>query len=456
MLPPSADPSIDDEPIYNVHAVAQQTGLSAATLRAWERRYGFPAPQRTASGYRLYSSRDIQLLHWLKGQVDGGLAISQAVALLSALRAGGRDPVGSGGHAPAAPLLAPAQNDDELIARLYDAACRFDEPAFEGLLNHAFAVHSVEDASLNVITPLMQRVGAGWQANELSVQAEHFASNLVRQRVITLLHAAPPPRRSGDRAARLAAACAPGEWHELGLLMITLFLRRDGWPVTYLGQNVPVERIIDTVREIRPGVVLLSAATLLHAAGVLDAAEALAELPPAERPHLLYGGRVFNALPALRARIPGTFAGADALAAGPLIASVAAALHTQTPSATAPAPATALAALRALRRHEDQLVATTVERVLRAPDGRQPPQVSIATRYLLAALVSALRFAQPDALVDLARWVGNTLPGYGVAHADMQDHVQIFGQVVAGLLPRAESDIVQRYLSTLAAALLRP
>ena len=84
--------SLSGEPIYNVRAVAQQTGLSAATLRAWERRYGFPTPQRTASGYRLYSARDIQLLRWLKAQLEGGMATSQAVALLHGLQAAGQEP----------------------------------------------------------------------------------------------------------------------------------------------------------------------------------------------------------------------------------------------------------------------------------------------------------------------------------------------------------------------------
>ena len=71
-----------DDPIYNVKAIALQSGVKASTLRAWERRYGVPKPDRTGSGYRLYSSRDIATIRWLKAQIESGMSISQAVSLL--------------------------------------------------------------------------------------------------------------------------------------------------------------------------------------------------------------------------------------------------------------------------------------------------------------------------------------------------------------------------------------
>ncbi len=73
---------MDNEPVYNMKAVVEATGISAATLRAWERRYGAFSPGRTESGYRLYSARDIAVLRWLKGRVDEGMSISQAISLL--------------------------------------------------------------------------------------------------------------------------------------------------------------------------------------------------------------------------------------------------------------------------------------------------------------------------------------------------------------------------------------
>ncbi len=73
----------DTQPIYNIKAVVEATGLPAATLRAWERRYRALAPSRTESGYRLYSASDIATLHWLKARIGEGLSISQALTLLN-------------------------------------------------------------------------------------------------------------------------------------------------------------------------------------------------------------------------------------------------------------------------------------------------------------------------------------------------------------------------------------
>src|SRR5450759_5688577 len=70
-----------DAPMFNTKAVAQQTGIAAPTLRAWERRYDLLSPERAGNDYRLYSERDIVLIRWLKERVDSGMSISQAIAL---------------------------------------------------------------------------------------------------------------------------------------------------------------------------------------------------------------------------------------------------------------------------------------------------------------------------------------------------------------------------------------
>ena len=75
-------------PLYNIKAVVQATDISPSTLRAWERRYHMCQPERSESGYRLYSDRDIAVIRWLKVQVDAGMSISHAVAWLQSLTAG--------------------------------------------------------------------------------------------------------------------------------------------------------------------------------------------------------------------------------------------------------------------------------------------------------------------------------------------------------------------------------
>src|SRR3954462_9572650 len=85
----NASPTV---PMYNLKAVVQETGLKPDTLRAWERRYGLPDPQRRESGHRLYSQNDINMLKWLSTRQDEGMSISRAVELWRSLQAAQGNP----------------------------------------------------------------------------------------------------------------------------------------------------------------------------------------------------------------------------------------------------------------------------------------------------------------------------------------------------------------------------
>src|SRR5574342_731525 len=96
---------ISNTPAYNLKVVLKETGLPADTLRAWERRYGLPVPQRTPGGHRLYSERDIHTIKWLMARQAEGLSISRAVGLWNEQLASGSDPLA--GLSPAG--LSPVQ-----------------------------------------------------------------------------------------------------------------------------------------------------------------------------------------------------------------------------------------------------------------------------------------------------------------------------------------------------------
>ena len=83
----------NETPTFNLKAVVQETGLKPDTLRAWERRYGMPEPERTSGGHRIYSQEDINILKWLLERQDEGMSISRAVDMLRRLRAEGKTPV---------------------------------------------------------------------------------------------------------------------------------------------------------------------------------------------------------------------------------------------------------------------------------------------------------------------------------------------------------------------------
>lgn len=106
-------------------------------------------------------------------------------------------------------------------------------------------------------------------------------------------------------------ACAPSEQHDLGALMLSVFLVRHGWQVIYLGTEVPIRDLIDTVRQLQPDLVAVAASTVEAATQLLEAGRAIVAMPP-PTPHFGYGGRAFNLNPMLVQRMPGTFLGRDA------------------------------------------------------------------------------------------------------------------------------------------------
>lgn len=285
------------DPIFNVKAVVHQTGVSAATLRAWERRYGVPSPPRTESGYRLYSARDIAIIRWLKAQVESGLSISQAVQLLRSLQSA---------NTRSEPASAPSPDPHNTCQRLHDviieSARTFDEQRIDQALNEAFSLLSIEDVCEGLIQPVLRTVGELWASGALDVSMEHFVTNVLRRRLMALMNAAPAPLRE----ARIIAACAPQEYHEVGLMVLALLLRRRGYSVVYLGQDTPGARLAEAVAQAQAQVVLLSASTLVAAANLLDAVEALRAQPNGHAVRIAFGGRIFSRVPALQRRVPAT------------------------------------------------------------------------------------------------------------------------------------------------------
>lgn len=308
-------------PLYNIKAVVQATNISPSTLRAWERRYNMCQPERSESGYRLYSDRDVAIIRWLKAQVDAGMSISQAVSWLQSLvdeaQSGGRttlpDPTGRAMEAvtAAAPSRMDVQNFGALQTRLLDALLRYDEPGAEQALASAFALYSVEQVGEYVIVPSMVEIGERWHRGALSVTREHYATSYLLQRLAAILRAVPNGTSGG---ALVWIGCAPGEQHVMGAMLLSLYLRRAGFVVRYLGQDLPEGDILQEADLQRPALILFSASGLDAAQNLQTLCARLVELEP-PRPIIGYGGRVFNVHPELRDAITGVFLGATALEA---------------------------------------------------------------------------------------------------------------------------------------------
>lgn len=290
--------SISTTPTFNLKAVLKETGLAADTLRAWERRYGLPMPDRTPGGHRLYSQRDIEIIKWLMAKQREGLSISHAVDLWNELTKSGQDPLPE----PVMKAVSfPSANLDTIRQAWLEACLAFDENTAEQVLNQAFALHPPETVCIEVLQRGLSEIGEMWYRAEVTVQQEHFTSALAQRRLDALITAAPPP----TRPQTILIGCTPGEQHTFTPLLFSLLLRRRGLKVVYLGANVPIQRFNETIMSVKPHLVILSAQLLQSANGLRETAAYL----NASGARVAYGGRVFNLIPELRKRIPAHFLG---------------------------------------------------------------------------------------------------------------------------------------------------
>jgi DNA-binding transcriptional MerR regulator len=239
--------------LWRIGELSRRVGLSAATLRAWEDRYGLLSPVRSEGNYRLYGEADEARVRRVLALMDRGLATAEAARTVLAEDA-----------APAATI----QGLDELSARLLTALEGFDEPTAQATLDRLFGMVSVERALRGVVLPVLHEIGERWAAGAIGVAEEHYASNLLQTR----LHALAAGWHAGT-GPNAVLACVPGELHSIGLLCCGLGLRSRGWTVFHLGQDTPVEAIERTAERVNPRALVLSAATG-------ERFEALVEHPP--------------------------------------------------------------------------------------------------------------------------------------------------------------------------------
>ncbi len=299
---------MSDEPMLNIKAVSNATGIDPVTLRAWERRYGVPDPQRADQGYRLYSERDVAILKWLKAKTDAGVTIKRAIAMLNSQNP--QSYVEATVDTKIVTVALPGASLAELRVALIDTARQFDTTRAQQLIRQAFVLYPLEDVCLKLLLPSLHMIGHLWEQGEISLQVEHFATHLARQQLLAFGATMPPPWRDH----RVLAGCAPNDWHEIGVLMLSLFLRRRGWEVVYLGQAVGLERLEEAIATIRPEVILLTSGYLSTSVSLLDAALLVDGLrDEGQAPWFFYGGTLFDKAPRLAHRLPGVYAGPSLL-----------------------------------------------------------------------------------------------------------------------------------------------
>jgi MerR family transcriptional regulator, light-induced transcriptional regulator len=267
--------------LYRIRIVSELTGVSSATLRAWERRYGIPTPSRTPSAYRLYSDEDVALIMKMRDLVKGGMAPAEAGRLLLS------EPMAVSASAPRLlPVPAPApsplpqqgpsqepfEHDPFRVAcdRIVDATQRFDPDMLEEEVTKTLTLGPAVMIFERTIGPALARIGDLWQSGIITVAQEHLASNVIGSSLIHLLRLAQPV----GATQQVALACFADEDHVLGLYGIGLRFASWGYRTLMLGARTPPPAIGRVVETLAPDLVGLSVCippSLPHARELVDA-----------------------------------------------------------------------------------------------------------------------------------------------------------------------------------------
>ena len=282
--PPSDSPA---EQLLSIADVERETGLGKDTLRAWERRYGFPVPQRDASGTRGYPRALVDRLARIRrallaGQRPGRL-LAMPPAELDALLA----------ELEPAPGAASAALDisQGLAALRAGGASALRHWFTRGLARMGLAAFVVEG-----VAPLTAAIGEAWADGQIAVYEEHLYSEVLE----SVLRAALAPFQAGLELhkPRVLLTTVPGEVHGLGLLMAEALMTLEACHCLPLGTQTPLDDIVVATRAYPIDVVALSFSSSLDPGQALGALAALrAALPPAVQ---IWAGGASPALKGLR------------------------------------------------------------------------------------------------------------------------------------------------------------
>lgn len=273
--------------------VERLTGVGAHTLRAWERRYGVPRPGRSDGRQRLYTVNDVEVIRRMQELANSGLALRRAAMVVLGERDAKR------------PRSGTARVPGE-IERFLHCLLEYDERRALRLWGNALDAVDLLTMLEDLVVPTLVHLGEAWHNGQAGVEQEHFASGFIRSRLEALARQSTPV----PGAPRAVLACLAGERHELALLMLNVLLRFQGIATIYLGQDVPDDALVRSVRQLTPRSVCLGAGTAASCSRLPSIAAEIRQVAPAVC--VLFGGRAADDEPA-RQQIAGAIYGGRTL-----------------------------------------------------------------------------------------------------------------------------------------------
>ena len=245
----------------SIASVERDTGLSKDTLRVWERRYGFPAPQRDALGERTYPLDQVEKLRLIKRLLDAGhrpgrivsMPVEELDQLVVAL-----DPQGA-----VADMDSPGD-----LQPLLDAVYAHDVDGLRRILTQRVAQLGLSRFVLDVVAPFNRVVGDAWLRGRMQVYEEHAYTESLQVVLRHALHSLPPPAPAS--APLILLSTFPGEQHGLGLLMAECMLALEGCRCISLGVQTPIWDMVLAANAHQADLVVLSFSGVMNPNHVLE------------------------------------------------------------------------------------------------------------------------------------------------------------------------------------------
>lgn len=276
--------------LWPMGAVTRRTGLSDHTLRAWERRFGFPTPIRLPSGHRRYTGEQVQHLLLINRALACGHRAGDVVPLPKAhiesmVREGSPRPSESQTHV----------QQSDWIEHILRSALVFDEASIRMRMSADSAILGVQTFLRERAAPLIEKIGSGWARGDLGVRHEHFVSGILEEHLSEL-------RVAFDAATKgrpVVLACLPDEMHGLGLQMVALEISAAGRRNVVLGAHTPIEEIVASADSLEAVAVGVSVSVFAPVRPTLAAVSDLrAQLSPQTKLWVGGGGaKMFDSLP---------------------------------------------------------------------------------------------------------------------------------------------------------------
>jgi methanogenic corrinoid protein MtbC1 len=205
-----------------------------------------------------------------------------------------------------APLEVESSPFEDYQRRMIAHLVRFDRDGADRVWREAYAKFSARELCINLLQPVQIAIGEGWHRGEVSVAAEHFSTSYITSKIASFLNSYP----DNPTGQVIVTGCVQGEMHETGIMMLSLFLRWQGYKVIYIGANVPNSTLYDALTTIKPDMLLLSATMKENGNNMTEVGHIIARLPE-PKPLFGYGGAAFIFFPELRDRVNGYYLGDD-------------------------------------------------------------------------------------------------------------------------------------------------